>query len=88
MAIQFTLHNYKLYQFILMVDGIIIYFIIILFVQSFDLIFFFFLRDFRFGTTGVLGGTIIDNFVGELVSSSKLNLSIISSHKLDELSSL
>lgn len=62
------------------------YRVIIFVLQSFD--FFFFFRDFRFGTTGVLGGTIIDSCVRELTSSSKLNLSTISSHTLDELSSL
>lgn len=55
--------------------------------QSFDFLFFF--RDFRFGTTGVQGGTIIDSCAMELASSaSKLNLSTISSQTLDELSSL
>jgi len=62
------------------------YGVIIFVLQSFDFLFFF--RDFRFGTTGVLGGTIIDSCVRDVASSSKLNLSTISSHTLDELSSL
>lgn len=59
------------------------YDVIILILHFFDLRF----RDLRFGTTGVLGGTIIDSWIGELTSSI-LIFSTISSHKLDELSSL
>lgn len=58
----------------------------ILILQSFD--FFFFFRDFFFGTTGVLGGTIIGSCVGEHTSGSKFNFSMFSSQTLDELSSL